>query len=146
MLLSFLDLVNCKPLVPSERLLSPGVSVRKQSNRKNSSVNVKGRNTTNTYTRRSFYSGFGVWGRSRSGEFLVVAPVKEMANPIGHIMIDEEATRATEGPLRCTGSGVTGYTSAKRGIDVQFTGARSYRGDREIAERLSVESTNTRIC
>ena len=36
LLLPFLDLVNCKPLVLSERLLSPGVSVCMRSICKNS--------------------------------------------------------------------------------------------------------------
>ena len=54
-LLYFLDLVNIKPLVPSERLLSPRVSVRVRSNRKSNSVNVDRRSTTIAYARRSFY-------------------------------------------------------------------------------------------
>ena len=40
-----------------------------------------------------------VWecvGRPKSREFLVTAPVKEKANPGGHVMIDEEAARAVE--------------------------------------------------
>ena len=54
LLLPFLDLVNCKPLVPSKRVLSPGVSVHMQSSRKNSLMNVKGRNTTNAYAKCNF--------------------------------------------------------------------------------------------
>ena len=40
LLLPFLDLVNCKPLVPSKRLLSPRVSMRTRSSHKSSPVNV----------------------------------------------------------------------------------------------------------
>ena len=69
LLLSFLDIVNYEPLVPSEHLLSPGMSVHMLSSRKSSSVNVKGCSTINTYIGCSFYSGFGVWGRPKSEEF-----------------------------------------------------------------------------
>ena len=59
-------------------------------------MNVTGRSTTNAYARRNFYSGFRAWGRPKSEEFLDVALVKEMGNPGGHVVIDEEAARTTE--------------------------------------------------
>ena len=61
----FLDLVNCKPLVPSEHLLTPGVSVHMRSSHKSYSINVEGRSTNNAYVGRSFYNGLGVCGETQ---------------------------------------------------------------------------------
>ena len=72
----FLDLVNCKPLFPSERLLSPRVSARARSNRENNSVNVNGHSTTIAYTRRSIYRGCQLH-ISKNKEAIVVGKPKE---------------------------------------------------------------------
>ena len=64
----FPDLVVCKSLVFSERLLSPGVHVRMQSNPKSKLVMFQDIAQVKSADSTKFYSGFGVWGRPRRDE------------------------------------------------------------------------------